>query len=365
MIQPKSKIYIIAEAGVNHNGSVPFAEQLVDVAAEAGADAVKFQSFKASSLATREAQKAGYQKVTTDPRQSQREMLKALELTDEAHVLLQKRCLARGIEFLSSPFDIERACFLANLGVSRLKIPSGELTNGPYLLACARLGLPIILSTGMGELDEVRTALGALAYGYGEGGKPSLDNFAYALEDPTTVACLKAKVTLLHCTTEYPAPPAMVNLKAMDELSTEFGLPVGYSDHTEGITVPVAAAARGAQVIEKHFTLDRGMPGPDHRASIEPGELTAMVQAVREVETAMGNGRKVPAECEFRYARHVRKSVVANTAIAKGQLFSTENLSVKRPSTGLSPMLWWDVLGRRALRDYSPDEPIDINEVVV
>jgi N-acetylneuraminate synthase len=294
------RVTIIAEAGVNHNGSLDLALALVDAASDAGADIVKFQTFVADRLASRAAPKADYQLATTDAAESQHAMLRRLELTEAMHVRLIERCAQRGIEFLSTPFDEHSLDLLVGFGVKRLKIPSGEITNGPLLLKAARTGLPIILSTGMSELDEVEAALGVLAFGYAESRKaaPSDAAFHRALASAAGREAVAANVTLLHCTTEYPAPLESVNLRAMDTMSAAFGTKVGYSDHTPGIAVAIAAAARGACVIEKHVTLDRSLPGPDHRASIEPHDFTLLVESVRAASAALGRPDKTTAPCE-------------------------------------------------------------------
>lgn len=354
--------YIIAEAGVNHNGSLDMARRLVDVAAEAGADAVKFQTFRADKLVTGTAPKAAYQTRTTEAAESQREMIRKLELSKEAHHILIDHCRAAGIQFLSTPFDLESVELLAQtLDLPRLKLPSGEITNAPLLLAAARTGKPLILSTGMSTLREVQEALGALAFGYcaPPDAVPSAAAFPEAYASPAGQDSLKQKVTLLHCTTEYPAPFNEVNLRAMGTLAEAFGLPVGFSDHTEGIAVPLAAVALGAAIIEKHFTLDRTLPGPDHKASLEPGELREMVTAIRRVEEALGTGVKEPAPSEKKNMSVARKSLVAATAIATGEPFTRDNLAVKRPGTGITPFRYWEFLGRPATRGYEPDEEIE------
>lgn len=356
------RIFIIAEAGVNHNGSLDMAFDLVDTAAEADADAIKFQTFKAERLASRDAPKAAYQTRTTGADESQFDMLKRLELDAAAHERLIARCKDRGIQFLSTPFDPESLDLLVNrLDLPIIKLGSGELTNGPLLLAAARSGRPIILSTGMGTLEEVGDALAVLAFGYTAAAQAAPERAAFeaSLAAPAARAMLAEKVTLLHCTTEYPAPFEDVNLRAMATLRDAFGLAVGYSDHTRGIAVTVAAAALGACTIEKHFTLDRTLPGPDHAASLEPGELTAMVQAIREVEAALGDGRKEPAPSERGNIAVARKSVVAAGPIAAGERLTLENLTVKRPGGGLSPMRLWEILDSTAGRDYAADEPLD------
>lgn len=350
----------IAEAGVNHNGSLDMALKLVDAAAEAGADIVKFQTFRADRLASRFAPKAEYQQRETGKHQSQLDMLRALELDEESHHRLIERCASREVEFLSAPFDQESLCLLTKtLKLSQLKFGSGELTNAPLLLAAARTGKPIILSTGMGTLAEVEEALGVLAFGYAGSGT-ALSRMAFRAAFASTVgqAVLKEKIVLLHCTTEYPAPPADVNLRAMDTLRATFGLPVGYSDHTEGTAVALAAVARGATVIEKHFTLDRALPGPDHKASLTPVELASMVADIRRIEAALGDGVKRPSASELKNLPIARKSLVAARDIEKGEVFSGENLTAKRPGSGISPMEYWEWLGRRASRDFMEDEPI-------
>lgn len=355
------RVFIIAEAGVNHNGSLEMAMRLVDVAADAGADAVKFQTFKADQLVTRAAPKAEYQIRTTGTDESQLEMIRKLELSVKDHEALISRCRERGISFLSTPFDLESVGLLASIfDLPQLKIPSGDITNAPLLLACALTGKPVILSTGMSTLGEIEDALGVLAFGYlNTGEAPALATFRAAYGAPEGRALLADHVVLLHCTTEYPAPPVEVNLRAMDTLAVAFGLPVGYSDHTVGIAIPVAAVARGATVIEKHFTLDRTLPGPDHKASLEPHELMQMVQSVRIVEQALGSATKVPAATELRNREVARKSLVADCPVSSGELFTVDNLCAKRPGTGRSPMEYWDLLGRVAQRDYLQDEVID------
>lgn len=353
--------YIIAEAGVNHNGSLRLARKLVDVAVEAGADAVKFQSFRSAGLAGRNAPKAQYQIETTGASESQLEMLRRLELDEAAHKALVRHCRVRGIQFLSTPFDVDSVDLLARiLDLPILKIASGEITNAPLLLKIARTGKPVILSTGMSTLGDIETALGVLAFGYTRKGKaPSRESARKACLDGAGRKALREKVVLLHCTSEYPAPLADVNLRAMDVLRSAFGLPVGISDHTLGISVPIAAAAREAAVIEKHFTLDRKLPGPDHKASLDPGELKEMVRAVREVEQALGIPAKGPSEGEWGTRAVVRKSLVAKRRIRAGERFSEANLAVKRPGTGISPMKFWEYLGRRAKRNYEPDDLVE------
>lgn len=356
----RARTLVIAEAGVNHNGSLELALRLVDEAAEAGADVVKFQTFRADSLASRFAPKAEYQKRETGNEQSQLDMLRALELDEDAHRRLIERCASRGVEFLSTPFDQESLRLLTEvLGLPRLKLGSGELTNAPLVLAAARTGKPLILSTGMGTLDEVEEALGVLAFGYAADGiEPSRPAFRAAFASDAGRAALWDKVTLLHCTTEYPTPASDVNLRAMDTLRSTFGLPVGYSDHTEGTTIALAAVARGASIIEKHFTLDRSLPGPDHKASLTPAELASMVAEIRRVEAALGDGVKRPAESECKNMSVARKSLVAARAIAAGEMFGPDNLAVKRPGGGIEPLRYWELLGRPAPRAFSEDEQI-------
>jgi N-acetylneuraminate synthase len=356
--------YVIAEAGVNHNGELKQALALVDAAAAAGADAVKFQTFRPEALASRHAAQADYQRrnqaQTPAGDDSQLAMLQRLALSFDDHHTLLARCREQGINFLSSPFDSDSAAFLLDdLALPRIKLGSGELTNGPLLLQVAQAGRPLILSTGMATLDEIREALGVIAFGYFNNEEtPSREAFATAYDSTEGQALLQQRVTLLHCTTEYPCPLAQVNLRAMDTLATTFGLPVGYSDHTLGITVSVAAAARGAEVIEKHFTLDRNLPGPDHRASLEPDELTALVTAIRELGLALGSADKAPTAAERRNASVARKSLVAARPIRAGEVFSADNLTLKRPGHGRSPMDFWTLLGQAATRDYDEDEAI-------
>lgn len=362
MSQPYgAKCFVIAEAGVNHNGSPEMGMRLIDAAAEAGADAVKFQTFKAENLVTSSAQKAAYQQRTTAADESQFAMLKRLELPYGAHHQLLDHCRKVGIEFMSTAFDMDSLNFLVgDLGLKTLKIPSGEITNAPMLLEHARTGNDLIISTGMATLGEVESALGVIAYGLmgGSGTKPSVETFQEAYASLRGQQLLKEKVTLLHCTTEYPAPVEDINLNAMLTMRSAFGLRVGYSDHSEGIIVPVAAVAVGAEVIEKHFTLDQTLEGPDHRASLEPHDLKAMVAAIRTVGQAMGDGRKGPKASELKNRSVARKSLVAARGIRKGEPFSEANLTVKRPGTGMSPFRFWDLLGEAASHDYAVDEAI-------
>lgn len=347
---------------MNHNGSVERAHDLIQVAAQAGADAIKFQTFKADRIASASAPKADYQSRNTGSDGGQIAMLQALELSDQAHRELAAASMDADIEFMSTPFDEDSATFLAHdIGVKRLKIGSGELTNAPLLLHLARTKKPIILSTGMATVDEIATALGVLAYGYTDQDDipGTANSFDDAYVSDAGQEALQSNVMLLHCTSDYPAPIDTINLKAMDTLRERFGLPVGLSDHSQGITVPAAAVARGAVAIEKHFTLDRGLEGPDHAASLEPDELTAMIDAIRLVESALGNGAKEPAAAERQTASVARKSLVALTDIAAGALFTTENLGIKRPGTGVSPLSYWAYLGQPAARPYTRDDMID------
>lgn len=353
---------IIAEAGVNHNGDCARALALVEAAARAGADVVKFQSFRAERLATAEAAKAGYQRATTGSEQSQLDMLRGLELSEEDERRVAGACAAASITYMSTPFDAESATHLVRqIGVGALKVGSGDLTNAPLLLHLARFRLPIILSTGMATLAEVEQALGVIAFGYlrEASARPMPADFAKVLFDHDAWTELRSKVTLLHCTTEYPADPHSINLRAMVTLRDAFGLPVGFSDHSRGIHIAAAAVALGATVVEKHMTLDRNLPGPDHRASIEPDEMAAMVSAIRDVEASLGDGRKIPAPQELPNRAVARRSLVATRPIRSGERFSEENVGVKRPGTGIPPVEYWTYLGKIASRDYAVDEALE------
>jgi N-acetylneuraminate synthase len=333
------KTLIIAEAGVNHNGDMELARKLIAEAALAGADMVKFQTFQASQLVAASAPKAEYQKATTGSDESQFDMLKKLELSRADHELLIQECRKHGIRFFSTAFDPASFDLLSGLGALELvKIPSGELTNLPLLRTMTRLGKPVLLSTGMATLGEIEEAI-------------------YAIEAAGTPRRL---ITLLHCTTEYPTPMDDVNLRAMQSMQHAFGVAVGYSDHTPGIEVAIAAVALGATVIEKHFTLDRNLPGPDHQASLEPHELKAMVAGIRNIELAMGDGIKRPSASELRNMPIARKSIVARKPIQFGERFSEDNLATKRPATGISPMRWDEVIGRTAHRSFATDELIEL-----
>ncbi|EGR2229152.1 N-acetylneuraminate synthase [Vibrio parahaemolyticus] len=352
---------IIAEAGVNHNGQEELAFALVDAAHEAGADIVKFQTFKAKNLVTEEAKQAEYQVTNTKKQESQLAMLSRLELSYEIHHDLVKYCNSLGIEFLSTAFDLESLDFLVNdLGLTRLKLPSGELTNAPLVLAHARTGCDLIVSTGMATLSEIEAALGVIAFGYtaAQDEKPSMLGFQEAYASEAGQKALKEKVTILHCTTEYPAPMAEINLRSMNTLGRAFDLAAGYSDHSEGITIPIAAVARGAVLIEKHFTLDKNMEGPDHKASLEPQELGAMVKAIRQIEVALGSSVKTPTESEVKNKAVARKSLVAATDIKEGEELTELNLTIKRPGSGLSPYRYWELIGSKATKGYKAGELI-------
>ncbi len=358
----EDRVFVIAEAGVNHNGSIDMACGLIEVAAAAGADAVKFQTFRASEVISRHAPKAEYQARTTDADESQLEMVRKLELSEADHETLIAHARNRGIDFLSTPFDMSSLRMLVQrFGLETIKIPSGEITNAPFLLAIARTGRQVILSTGMSTLGEVELALSVLAFGYtaSEDAKPGTAAFLAAFSTEVGQAALRECVSLLHCTTEYPAPYIEVNLRAIDTLYEAFGLPVGLSDHTPGIHIPIAAAACGARIIEKHFTLDRSLPGPDHAASLEPAELTAMIQAIREVEMALGDGVKRPTAAEWKNRDIVRRSIVAARPIRAGHRLVANDLTAKRPGTGISPLEYWTQLGRLASRDFETDELLD------
>ena len=354
-----SRTLVIAEAGVNHNGSPDTALALVDAAAAAGADIVKFQSFRADSLVTRHAPKAAYQVSNTGEAGSQHAMLARLELSHAVHEQLVERARAQRIRFMSTGFDAESLAFLATLDMPAIKIPSGDITCGPLLLQAARGNRPLIVSTGMSTLADIENALGVIAFGLTEDGDPrGLASCAAAFASEAGQAALRARVTLLHCVTQYPAPPESVNLRAMRTMAETFGLPVGYSDHTLGIEISLAAVALGATVIEKHFTLDRGMPGPDHRASLEPDELRCMIAGIRAIEGALGSPLKQPAPQELPNLAVARRSLVAARPIARGETLTRDMLVAKRPGTGISPLELWDLLGTAASRDFEADEVI-------
>lgn len=331
-------VLIIAEAGVNHNGSLEIAKKLVDSAADAGVDIIKFQTFNSKNLVSKSARMAEYQQKNTGHDESQYAMLKKLELSVEDHLELIRHCNECGIRFFSTAFDMESIDFLHSLHMGLWKIPSGEITNYPYLKKIASYQEPVILSTGMCNLEDIEASLDVLLK---EG-------------------CKKQDVTILHCNTEYPTPYSDVNLRAMLEIEKKFGTKIGYSDHTNGIEVPIAAVAMGACVIEKHFTLDRNMEGPDHKASLEPNELKKMVESIRNIESALGTGHKVVSPSEKKNIEIARKSIVAARDIAKGEILSENNLTVKRPGNGISPMRWNEVIGTVAIRDFSEDEVIEL-----
>ena len=330
------RVYIIAEAGVNHNGNINLGKRLIDAAKEAGADVVKFQTFQADNLASKYARKAGYQLYTTNEKETQKEMLKKLELTYDMHVELIRYCKEVGIDFLSTPFDLDSINLLESIGMKQYKIPSGEIINLPYLRKVGSLKKPVILSSGMSTMEEVKEAVKILK----ESGA--------------------ADVSVLHCNTQYPTPMRDVNLNVMNSIRKEIGVRVGYSDHTEGIEVPIAAVALGAEIIEKHFTLDKTMEGPDHKASLEPDELKAMVIAIRNIEMAIGDTEKRPTVSEKDNLAVVRKSIVARRRIEAGEIFSNDNITTKRPGSGVSPMLWDHVIGTVAKRKYEEDELIEL-----
>ncbi|WP_031425075.1 N-acetylneuraminate synthase [Flavimarina sp. Hel_I_48] len=335
----KKSVLIIAEAGVNHNGDMDQAKKLIDAAAAAGVDYVKFQTFKASKLVTKSALRAAYQDTNTKDSDSQYEMLKKLELSEASHRILIAYCDSKNIKFLSTGFDLESLEFLNTVGIDLFKIPSGEITNLPYLRKIASFKKPVVMSTGMASMPEVREAFNILI-------KEGINR-----ED----------IHIVHCNTEYPTPMEDVNLKAMNTIGQELDVKIGYSDHTLGIEVPVAAVALGATVIEKHFTLDRNLPGPDHRASLEPEELKAMVSAIRNIEKAIsGSGKKEPSPSEIKNKTVARKSIIASKNITKGEKFTVINLTIKRPGTGLSPMRWDEVLGKTAIRDFKQEESIEL-----
>ena len=329
---------IIAEAGVNHNGDISIAHKLIDAAVNTGADIIKFQTFKATNLATLSARKAPYQRLLTEDKESQQKMLKNLELPEESYYELKKHCADANIEFLTTAFDLDSLSFINKLNLKRFKIPSGEITNYPYLKKIGSSGLPIILSTGMSKLDEIRDAIDVLV------------KFGTSKND----------LTILHCTTEYPTPFGEVNLNAMQTILKTFGTNIGYSDHTEGIEVAIAAVALGAKVIEKHITLDNKMKGPDHAASLEPNIFKQMVKCIRNIEISFGDGIKKPSESEIKNLVIVRKSLVARKYIKKGELFTEENLTTKRPGNGIDPMNWNKIIGTLSSKDFKPDELIDL-----
>lgn len=352
------KTFIIAEAGVNHNGNIKLALQLIDAAKNAGADAVKFQTFHTEDCISVNAEKADYQKTVIH--ESQYDMIKKLELSPENHTILVDYCAKKKIQFMSTAFDLLSVDLLMNYNLPVFKIASGEITNAPLLLKTARTQKSIILSTGMSTLADIEVALSILAFGYlnMENTRPSLNDFVETYYSDNGQQILKEKVSLLHCTTEYPAPFSEVNLNVLDTMRYAFGLPVGYSDHTQGIEISIAAVAKGAAIIEKHFTLDRNLPGPDHYASLEPNELKTMVMAIRHVEQSLGNGQKIPSKSELKNRHIVRKSLVATLPIQNGEIFTEKNMGIKRPGIGLSALQYWDLLGKQSHRSYVTDELI-------
>ncbi len=357
MFMSDESVFIIAEAGVNHNGDPDLAIQMVDVAGEAGVDAIKFQTFDAKALVTSSAHKARYQQATTASVESQQQMLVRLELDRETNYQLKRRAEEHGLLFMSTAFDSQSLSFLANdLGLPLLKIPSGEITNGPFLLEYARTNRDLMLSTGMSTVEEIKAALSVLAFGLTGGNSPSIHAFDAAFASEEGQCALRMQVTLLHCTSQYPASIGSANLKALASMQAAFGLRIGYSDHTAGTIVTCAAVALGARAIEKHFTLDKTLTGPDHAASLEPPELRQMVERIRIVEQALGDGKKAPQEVELENRSVVRKSLVAARAIREGELFSPENVAIKRPGTGRSPMDYWDVLGCKSKKPHEFDE---------
>lgn len=367
MRDESGRVFVIAEAGVNHNGSLDLARQLVDVAAAAGADAVKFQTFSADKLVLKSAARADYQIRNTGDSGSQHAMLKKLEMPNEMLLDLCARAKAAGIEFMSSPFDPQSVDLLANtVGVRRLKIPSGEVINAFLLIRAWHTGLPLILSSGMCTLEEILDSLALLVWAEKTKGytpPPSAALAAIRAAQDDWCAPLRGRVTLLQCVTQYPAPAAATNLRAMATLHAATGLPCGFSDHSEGRHVAVAAVALGACVVEKHFTVSRDLPGPDHAASLEPDELAAMIREIRDVESALGDGVKVPNPVEIQNRLPARGSIVAARSILRGTPFAAEDLAVKRPGNGISPLRGGDLVGARAGRDYAPDEQIDAHEL--
>lgn len=329
-------VFIIAEAGVNHNGSLELAKKLVDAAKEAGADCVKFQTYITKNIVSKNAVKAEYQKQQTKAEESQHDMLKRLELSFDDFIELNTYCKRKDIEFMSTAFDFDSIDFLKRLEMRNWKIPSGDITNLPYLLKIAKLKAPVILSTGMSTMEDIASAIKTLK-----------DNGS-------------GDLTVLHCTTEYPTPYNEVNLMAMNTIKEKFGVRVGYSDHTKGIEVPIAAVALGATIIEKHFTLSKDMEGPDHKASLEPNELKAMIDSIRHIEVALGSGNKQPTESEMKNMNVARKSIIALKDIKVGEIFSEDNITVKRPGNGISPMKWFDVIGKTATKDFKEDELIEL-----
>jgi len=355
------KVFIIAEAGVNHNGSLKLAKQMVDRAADTGVDAIKFQSFKTEDLVLGSSPKANYQLQNTASNESQFQMLKKLELSKEAQQQLFDYCLKKDIGFLSSPFDMESCSFLIEtLGLKTIKLGSGELTNAQLLYYIAQQKVNIILSTGMSNIAEIKKTLALLAFAYTNNGEniPCSENFHTALKTPEGIHALEQYVKLLHCTTEYPCPVDEVNLNVISTLSKYFTLPVGYSDHTQGFHISLAAVAMGATIIEKHFTLDRNLPGPDHKSSIEPDELSIMVKQIRDIEKGMGISKKQASKSELKNRPIARKGIYARGNINKGEILTADNICVKRPEAKTSALLYWDILGKKADKNYKNEDPI-------
>ncbi|MDZ5471964.1 N-acetylneuraminate synthase [Bacillus sp. 31A1R] len=354
------KTFIIAEAGVNHNGSLKLAMRLVDAAVQAGADAIKFQTYKTENLVTRSARQAIYQKKNIGKHSTQFEMLKELELDYSQFLILKKYCDKQNILFMSTPFDLVSVDFLIkDLSLKMIKVPSGEITNAPYLYRIASLGVKnIILSTGMSTIEEIHNALAFLAYGFSLKSNPTYSKVKEFYQTNEAKEILKNRISILHCTTEYPAPFNEINLGAIDVIRDTFNLEVGLSDHSEGILVPIAAVSKGSTIIEKHFTLDKSLPGPDHKASLNPEELKEMIDSIRIIEVAIGKKVKQPTKTESKNKEIVRKSLVAAKKIKKGELFTFDNLTVKRPGFGKEPYYFWDYIGRAAEKDYEEDEVI-------
>lgn len=358
MIKTQDPVYIIAEAGVNHNGDLDLAKQLIDTAKEAGADAVKFQAFTAEAIVSKQAPTADYQRRNIESDCSQYDMLKSLELSyDKFHILFDY-CREQGIEFLCTASDTTSLELLQNIGVNKLKLSSGDLNNAPFMMAVGKTGLPVILSSGMSTLSDIELALGILCHAYANETTKSYAAFIDAYIHHSHL--LTDQVALLHCTSDYPAAPEAINLRAMQTL-TSFGLPTGYSDHSMGTAISVAAVAQGARIIEKHFTLDKTMAGPDHKASLDPNELKELVSSIREVEAAMGSTKKIPTISELSTRDIARKSLVTEHAIKAGEVFTEHNVSVKRPGTGIASVYYWDIIGKTAHKDFNADELITLD----
>lgn len=359
-----NKTLIIAEAGVNHNGEINKAKELIDAASESGADVVKFQTFKANKLVTDNAPMADYQQTNTGKKGTQKSLLEKLEISYDAHFELAEYSKSKNIEFLSTPFDIESADFLINkLKLKRIKIGSGLINHAPYLYFIASHKIPLILSTGMCTLDDIENSLAMIFYGYQHNSQPTnyeiVKSFFNNEYDPKI---LSDKVSLLHCVTNYPCMYSEVNLRAMHTIQEKFGLEVGYSDHSLGVEIPCAAVAMGAKVIEKHYTLDKNLPGPDHKASLDPFELKDMVSKIRHIESALGNGEKKPTESERKNIPIVRMSLTAADEIQVGSVFTEQNVSIKRPGNGVSPLMYWDIIGKTATQSYEPGDYIALGE---